>query len=104
MKSPRWLCVCALACLAGSMTVGARGTPPFTSFYAFGDSLVDNGNDFILTQRVGQNPAVPPSISPHRAYDDGRFSNGPVAFEYLWQLVSGAAPDSRESVMPWLQD
>jgi phospholipase/lecithinase/hemolysin len=77
---------------------------PFTAFYAFGDSLVDNGNDFILTQRVGLQPAIPPSTSPHRAYFDGRFSNGPVAFEYLWQLLSGATPGTADGLMPLLQD
>lgn len=105
MKSLRWLCVCALfVCFVVSPSAVARGVPPFTAFYAFGDSLVDNGNDFILTQRAGLQPAVPPSISPHRAYADGRFSNGPVAFEYLWQLLSGNAPGSRDGLIPLLQD
>ena len=100
----QWLGVFALVCSVGTLHAGAQATPPFTAFYAFGDSLVDNGNDFILTQRAGQQPAVPPSISPHRAYFDGRFSNGPVAFEYLWELLSGNAPDSPGGLTPLLQD
>ena len=62
-------------------------TPRFDAMYVFGDSLSDNGNDFILDKLLGANPAVPPSESPHRTYYLGRFSNGPVAFEYLWRLI-----------------
>jgi phospholipase/lecithinase/hemolysin len=49
-------------------------------------------------------PAVPPSVSPHRSYFDRRFSNGPVAFEYLWQTLSGSAPGSVDGLTPLLQD
>ena len=38
------------------------------AFYVFGDSLVANGNDFIASGQLGFNPAVPPSVSPHRTY------------------------------------
>jgi phospholipase/lecithinase/hemolysin len=53
----------------------------FNAIYVFGDSLSDIGNDSILT-----NNFVPPSL----AYYQGRFSNGPVAFEYLWKTVTGS--------------
>ena len=46
----------------------------FSQMFAFGDSLVDDGNIFALTQG-----AVPPSPP----YFNGRFSNGPVWVEYL---------------------
>lgn len=62
-------------------------TPRFNAMYVFGDSLSDVGNDLILSKLFGENPAVPPSESPHRTYFQGRFSNGPVAFEYLWRLI-----------------
>jgi outer membrane lipase/esterase len=52
----------------------------FKGFYVFGDSLSDTGNVFILTGKV-----APPSIN----YYQGRFSNGPVAFEYLWKALTG---------------
>ncbi|HLO88362.1 MAG TPA: SGNH/GDSL hydrolase family protein [Nostocaceae cyanobacterium] len=45
----------------------------FSQIYAFGDSLVDNGNAYQYT-----NGAIPPF-----PYFQGRFSNGPVWAEYL---------------------
>ena len=65
--------------------------PKFDAFYAFGDSLSDTGNLWLLTKAVGQDPAIPPSESPHMTYFQGRFSNGPVAFEYLWDLIASKA-------------
>ena len=56
------------------------GSIPFNAIYAFGDSLSDTGNDFILTGKV-----APPGVN----YYQGRFSNGPVAFEYLWKALTG---------------
>ncbi|MEO8767151.1 MAG: SGNH/GDSL hydrolase family protein, partial [Nitrosospira sp.] len=61
--------------------------PAFSSLYTFGDSLSD----------VGDNPAAAMSIfkslggncdpfhpcAPFGPYDNGRFTNGPVATEYL---------------------
>jgi len=44
-------------------------TPPYSVIYAFGDSLSDAGNDYILTG--GTTPVAP-------IYSDGRFTNGPV--------------------------
>jgi phospholipase/lecithinase/hemolysin len=46
----------------------------FDNIFVFGDSLSDNGNTFAATQK-----ALPPSPP----YFEGRFSNGPVAVEYL---------------------
>jgi phospholipase/lecithinase/hemolysin len=62
--------------------------PKYDAFFAFGDSLSDTGNLWLLTKAVGQDPAIPPSESPHMTYFQGRFSNGPVAFEYLWDLMT----------------
>ena len=59
----------------------------FDAMYVFGDSLSDNGNDLILSRLFGAQPAIPPSESPNRTYYRGRFSNGPVAFEYLWRRI-----------------
>lgn len=77
---------------------------PYSHFYVFGDSLSDTGNDLRLTTKLFQPliaggilpkhfPAIPPSAKPHKSYYRGRFSNGPVAVEYVWKkLGSGAAP------------
>ena len=68
--------------------------PQTEVFVGFGDSLSDTGNLWLLTKAVGQDPAIPPSVSPHRTYFAGRFSNGPVAFEYLWNhIASGTGGD-----------
>lgn len=74
----------------------------YDAFYAFGDSLADNGNDLIFTQRLGANPAVPPSESPHSTYFNGRFSNGYVGFEYLWDMLGGGAPGTPGGLKPFL--
>ena len=67
-------------------------TPKYEAFYVFGDSLSDTGNDLFLTKLQKLDPPLPPSESPHKTYYQGRFSNGPVAAEYLWrQLRNDAA-------------
>ncbi|HRO59023.1 MAG TPA: SGNH/GDSL hydrolase family protein [Burkholderiaceae bacterium] len=68
---------------------GGPGAAKYHGLVVFGDSLSDTGNDLILTATLRFDPSVPPSSSPHRTYHQGRFSNGPVAAEYLWQLMSG---------------
>jgi phospholipase/lecithinase/hemolysin len=73
--------------------------PEFDAFFAFGDSLSDTGNLWLLTNAAGQDPAIPPSVSPHRTYFNGRFSNGPIAFEYLWDRIASNAGDD---VKPFL--
>jgi phospholipase/lecithinase/hemolysin len=102
MKPLKWLCVFAVIVCVLPRNAGARNAP-YTAFYAFGDSLADNGNTYILTQLLGIQPPVPPSVSPHRSYDDRRFSNGPVAFEYLWETLSGNAPGSDDGLTPFLE-
>lgn len=58
----------------------------FDQIFVFGDSLVDAGNLYNLTDG-----AIPPS----RIYPDGRFSNGPVWSDYL-------ATDLRLSPALWI--
>lgn len=72
----------------------------FDSLYAFGDSILDTGNVLAGTEQLGLEPPVPPSESPNRTYYEGRFSNGPVAVDYLWQLLSGHAPETRHAIKP----
>ncbi len=102
MKTLKWLCVLTLLFVVAPNRPTAR-VQPYDAFYTFGDSLVDTGNDFIVTQLLGFHPAVPPSVSPYAAYYNHRFSNGPVAFEYLWQRLSGHKPGSRNGLRPLLQ-
>lgn len=75
--------LCALLLSGGNVWAA----PAFSSLYTFGDSLSD----------VGDNPAAAMSIykslggncdpfhpcTPFGPYDNGRFTNGPVATEYL---------------------
>ena len=97
----------ALAALAG-LALSLLGAPAhaagasYPALFVFGDSLVDVGNDLILSTRLGFTPAIPPSTSPHRTYMQGRFSNGPVAPEHLWQRLSGHAPGSAKALKPAL--
>jgi outer membrane lipase/esterase len=63
----------------------ARAQTP-TQLFVFGDSLSDTGNDLLATL------GTPTPIPPPQMYFQGRFSNGPVTFEYLWSKLEGVAP------------
>jgi len=89
-----------LFCLLPS--IAAAQVPQFDSLYVFGDSLADNGNILMQTKAMRMDPPVPPSVTPHRTYFDGRFSNGYIAFEYLWQRLSGHRLDSPQALKPFL--
>jgi phospholipase/lecithinase/hemolysin len=88
--------------LGGTAHAQISHIPNFDGLYVFGDSLVDNGNDLVVSKLLGSDPAVPPSVSPHRAYFKGRFSNGFVGVEYLWQGLSGQAPGSFRGLQSYL--
>ena len=88
--------------LASVLFVPVGAEPPIDALFAFGDSQVDTGNILAFTTALGIEPPGPPSASPHRTYYNGRFSNGPVAVEYLWELLSGAAPDTARGLQPIL--
>ncbi len=89
--------------------VSAQGEGPhFSRFFVFGDSLADTGNVWLTSKVLARvnpafSPAPPPSESPHRTYFNGRFSNGPVFVEYLWQELSGAAPGTRRALRPYIE-
>ena len=89
-----------LFCLLPS--IAAAQVPQFDSLYVFGDSLADNGNILIQTKAMRMDPPVPPSVTPHRTYFNGRFSNGYIAFEYLWQRLSGHRLESPQALKPIL--
>jgi phospholipase/lecithinase/hemolysin len=104
MKRLKSILIAAVLTVIGVSTASAQGP---RKFYGFGDSLADNGNVLLATQALGFNPAIPPSMSPHRTYSSapegvpvfGRFSNGAIAFEYLWVGLTGG---NRGFMQPFL--
>ena len=104
MKTPqlssRFLALLIALCLLPSLA--ASQTPRFDSMFVFGDSLADNGNVLKQSQLLRDDPPVPPSTTPHRSYFEGRFSNGYVAVEFLWQSLSTHSPGSSRGMKPFL--
>jgi phospholipase/lecithinase/hemolysin len=76
--------------------------PKFDSLFVFGDSLVDVGNVWQVSRALRSTPAPPPSESPNLTYWLGRFSNGPVSVEYLWQRLSGKLPGAKGALRPYV--
>ena len=96
----RFFLALLISCLLSSSA--AAQMPQFDSLYVFGDSLADNGNVLVLSGALAIEPAVPPSVTPHATYFEGRFSNGYIAFEYLWQALAGTPPGSPDALKPLL--
>lgn len=88
--------VCVLA-----LPAAWAGQAKYPAMVVFGDSLSDTGNVFLATSAPPSPFAIPPSVSPRATYWQGRFSNGPVAVEYLWRLV---ARKNNAEVTPALAD
>lgn len=63
--------------LAATVVVRVAAASPYSTIYAFGDSLSDAGNIY-----VGTGGALP--LPP---YSDGRFTNGPVWVQDLSQAL-----------------
>lgn len=82
-----WRTLGLAVCLLALPTAWA-GQIKYPAMLVFGDSLSDTGNDFLATSAQQLTPAIPPSVTPYATYWQGRFTNGPVAVEYLWRLVS----------------
>ena len=77
--------------LSGANTWAA----PFTSLYAFGDSLSDAGDSpsaVTSLYKILGNNCDPTHFCP--PYDDGRISNGPVASEQLAAMLFPAGVTS----------
>jgi phospholipase/lecithinase/hemolysin len=83
-------------------SVASAQIPRFDALYVFGDSLADSGNILIQTDAMRMTPPVPPSTTPFRMYFEGRFSNGFVGFEYLWQRLSDTELGSSRGLLPFL--
>jgi phospholipase/lecithinase/hemolysin len=101
-RSPLSKSLIALFIVCFLPAVASAQIPQFDSLFVFGDSFADNGNIFIQSKFQGVDPAPPPSVSPHRTYFNGRFSNGYVEFEYLWQSLTGKSPAGRDAMKPVL--
>lgn len=71
-----------------SLAVLPTSASAYSNLYVLGDSLSDVGNLFAATT-----PAYPPS-----PYFEGRFSNGPVYAEHLWQSL-GLAGELKPSFL-----
>lgn len=72
MKIRVWLAAAAIS-VAGYTAEASVFSNPFSSFWALGDSLTDNGNLF----------AFNPTVFPSPPYFAGRVSSGPTYAEYL---------------------
>lgn len=72
----------------GVTQISWAGRANYQELYVFGDSLSDTGNSLVATTAQQMVPALPPSRSPYASYWQGRYTNGPVAVEYLWDLMN----------------
>jgi len=59
--------------------------PPFSALYAFGDSLSDSGNAYLLLD--GQTAIEPYAPVPSAPYDSRRFTNGRTWVEFLAEAL-----------------
>jgi phospholipase/lecithinase/hemolysin len=101
-RHPLWKSFIASLIVCVLPSIASAQMPQFDSLYVFGDSLVDNGNVLIQSRALGVDPPVPPSVSPHQAYFEGRFSNGYVEFEYLWHTLTGKGLGGPHGLKPFL--
>ena len=83
--------------LLGTMPAKAR-ISSLSNLFSFGDSLSDSGNSKSVSQSA-KGFTFPPA-----PYDDGRFSNGPVAVEYLWQIFNPGSTAFKNSLSPGNKD
>lgn len=73
-----------LAIFLWMSVAGVAGAMPthVATLFVFSDSLFDNGNSGLVSQdAVG-------ILFPPPPYFEGRFSNGPVSSEYLWEILN----------------
>ncbi len=62
-----WHMLCLSVCVL-ALPVAWAGQVKYPGLYVFGDSLSDNGNDFLPTSAQKLVPAIPPSVAPHATY------------------------------------
>ncbi len=78
MARPRLRLLASSLALVSLLAASAGHAASFTSFWALGDSLSDDGNLYAATSDAPDGPTPP---SP--PYYEGRFSNGPVWAEHV---------------------
>ncbi|MFM7395112.1 MAG: SGNH/GDSL hydrolase family protein [Synechococcus sp.] len=88
-----WLPLLALSLAAGSAQAGVH---TLNKLFVFGDSLSDAGNSKALSSGASGGTLILPP--PSLGYVGGRFSNGEVAAEYLWQLFNPGDTSFRASL------
>ena len=71
-----WAPVMALSLSAGS---ARAGVPSLSHLFVFGDSFSDSGNAYAISGG---------RVMPSPPYNGGRFTNGPVTVEHLWQAFN----------------
>ena len=77
--------------LLGTLPAKAK-ISSLSNLFSFGDSLSDSGNSKSISQSAN-GTTFPPS-----PYYDGRYSNGPVAVEYLWQAFNPGSTAFKNSL------
>lgn len=82
----RLLGVVTLSLSIGLPLPATAALQQLSSLFVFGDSLSDAGNSGLATS------GATGFTFPPFPYSDGRFSNGPVAVEYLWNLYNPGNP------------
>lgn len=86
---PRLGLTLALLCASFAPVPAWARIRTLSSLFVFGDSLSDGGNSAVLTGSFF--PPSPP-------YFNNRYSNGPVAVEYLWQSFNPGDTSFRPSL------
>jgi len=84
---------CVTSVLGSTLPAKAK-ISSLTNLFSFGDSLSDSGNSKSISQSA-KGFTFPPA-----PYFDGRYSNGPVAVEYLWQAFNPGSTAFKNSLTP----
>lgn len=79
-----------VAFLAFLLATASAWATAFTGLYAFGDSLSDSGSSASSVLSIYNLAGGCDPLHPCPPYYDGRYSNGPVAVEYLAASVAPA--------------
>lgn len=75
-KSLAWVPIVSLSLSAGG---AFAGVPSLSNLFVFGDSFSDSGNAYAISGG---------RVMPSPPYNGGRFTNGPVTVEHLWQAFN----------------
>jgi len=95
----RLLLLIALTLSLGAAPPARAALVELTHLFVFSDSLSDGGNSGLRSAQYAMNPAV---VFPPFPYAGGRYSNGPVAVEYLWELYNPGTLGTPAGLQPSL--